>query len=164
MTNVLLISEKTLKSFSLINDNVDGKYISVSIQATQDIDLQNLLGQALVDKLCEMVATNSLTEDYKFLLDEYVTPYMTWQVMSTVQVGLNYKMVNSGVIQNDDERKSHLDYKNNQLLIEQYKTYATSYAMKMKDYLDCNAALYPEYNECVNKQHKNEVNTYGIVF
>lgn len=164
MKNVYLISETTLKSFSLINNNVDGKYIGVAIQATQDIDLQTLIGEALVKKLCELVVNNELNNnpDYKILLDDYITPYMTWQVMSTIQVGLNYKLVNSGVIINEDTNKSHLDYKNNQLLIEQYKSYANSYAIKLKSYLDCNLNKYPEYTQCVNKQHAEGIEFCGI--
>jgi hypothetical protein len=166
MKNVYLISEATLKQFSLINNNVDGKYIGVAIQATQDIDLQTLIGEALVKRLCALVVSNELNDkpNYKLLLDEYITPYMTWQVMSTIQVGLNYKLVNSGVITNEDSNKSHLDYKNNQLLIEQYKSYANSYAIKLKSYLDCNATLYPEYKQCVNKQHAEDINFCGICF
>lgn len=164
MTNVYLISEKTIKNFSLVNNNVDGKYISVAIQATQDIDLQTLIGEALVNKLCDLVLSNSLDSnpDYKLLLNEYVTPYMTWQVMSTIQVGLNYKMVNSGVIVNEDERKSHLDYKNNQLLIEQYKNYANSYAIKLKNYLESNCSKFPEYHQIVNKSGAEDIDFCGI--
>ena len=36
---VLLISEQTLKTYTLIGDNVDGKYILPAIQTAQDIDL-----------------------------------------------------------------------------------------------------------------------------
>ena len=38
MKNVLLISEATLKKYTLINDNMDGVYILPAIQMAQDID------------------------------------------------------------------------------------------------------------------------------
>ena len=38
MEKVLLISENTLKKYTLINDNVDSKYILPAIQITQDCD------------------------------------------------------------------------------------------------------------------------------
>lgn len=166
MTKVFLISEETIKKYSLVNNNVDGKYISSAIQAAQDIDLQTIIGEALVNRLCLLVETGDISNNtnYKLLLDKYITPYMIWQVMSTVQIGLNYKLVNSGVITNEDTNKSHLDYKNNQLLIEQYKSYANSYAIKLKSYLDCNSGLYPEYSECVNNQHAEDIGVCGIYF
>ena len=71
-------------------------------------------------------------------------------------------MVNSGVIVNEDERKSHLDYKNNQLLIEQYKSYANSYAIKLKNYLESNCSKFPEYHQIINKSGAEDINFCGI--
>ena len=162
MNKVLLISEQTLKTYTLVNDNVDGKYILPAIQTAQDIDLETLIGKALLNKLCKLVETGDIVKvnnsDYKLLLDDYITPYLCWQVLSTIQIGLNYKFSNSGVISNDDDRKSRLDFKNNQLLQEQYKHYADSYAGKLKDYLCTNGAKYPEYNH----SHAEDVEYCGL--
>lgn len=162
MNKVLLISEETLKTYSLVNDNIDGKYLLPAIQTAQDIDLETLIGKALLDRLCKLVETGEIVSNskYKTLLDDYITPYLVWQVMSNLQLGINYKLSNSGVITNDDERKSRLDYRNNQLLQEQYKHYADSYAIKLKDYL-CNGD-YPEYYQCVNHSHAEDVELCGI--
>lgn len=166
MNKALLISETTLKKYTLINDNVDGKYISTAIQAAQDIDLTDLIGPALVAKLEQLVFDGVITEEtnaaYKTLLDEYITPYMCWQVMTAVQVALNYKMSNSGVIQNDDTNRSHLDYRSNQALMDQYERYSNSYATKLKAYLDHNSNLFPEYNKCINGITNEDAPTYGI--
>lgn len=162
MNKVLLISEETLKTYSLVNDNIDGKYLLPAIQSAQDIDLETLIGKALLDKLCKLVETGEIVNNskYRTLLDDYITPYLVWQVMSNLQLGINYKLSNSGVITNDDERKSRLDYRNNQLLQEQYKHYADSYAIKLKDYL-CSGD-YPEYHQCVNHSHAEDVELCGI--
>lgn len=162
MNKVLLISEETLKTYSLVNDNIDGKYLLPAIQTAQDIDLETLIGKALLDKLCSLVEDGSIVNNtkYRTLLDDYITPYLVWQVMSNLQLGINYKLSNSGVITNDDERKSKLDYRNNQLLQEQYKHYADSYAIKLKDYL-CSGD-YPEYHQCVNHSHAEDVELCGI--
>lgn len=162
MNKVLLISEETLKTYSLVNDNIDGKYLLPAIQTAQDIDLETLIGKALLDKLCKLVETGEIVNNskYRTLLDDYITPYLVWQVMSNLQLGINYKLSNSGVITNDDERKSRLDYRNNQLLQKQYKHYADSYAIKLKDYL-CSGD-YPEYHQCVNHSHAEDVELCGI--
>lgn len=162
MNKVLLISEETLKTYSLVNDNIDGKYLLPAIQTAQDIDLETLIGKALLDRLCKLVETGEIVNNskYRTLLDDYITPYLVWQVMSNLQLGINYKLSNSGVITNDDERKSKLDYRNNQLLQEQYKHYADSYAIKLKDYL-CSGD-YPEYHQCVNHSHAEDVELCGI--
>ena len=81
--------------------------------------------------------------DYKLLLDEYITPYLCWQVMTSIQIALDYKFTNSGMIDNYDERKNRLDYTHSKALSDQYQKYANAYATKLKNYLCANSNQYP---------------------
>lgn len=152
MSKVFLISEQTLKKYTLINDNVDGVYIAPAIQMAQEIDLTSLIGEDLVNKLCDLVATNEIVntsnKDYKKLLDDYITPYLCWLVTANIQIAINYKLSNSGVVRNDDERKSHLDYTQSTALQNQYQHYANAYATKLTDYLCNNHSKFIEYTHC----------------
>lgn len=160
MKNILLISEVTLKKYTLINDNIDGVYLLPAIQMAQDVDLDNAIGTKLLNKLKELVRTGDINREsfanYKILLDEYVTPYLAWDVMTTVQIGIDYKLTNSGVIRNDDERKSHLEYNNANALRSQYEKYANAFLTKLKNYLCVNSSKYPEYRQIENNQHAEE--------
>lgn len=160
MKNVLLISESTLKKYTLINDNMDGVYILPAIQMSQDIDLDNAIGTKLTNKLKELVGTGTIADstnaNYKKLLDEYVTPYLAWQTMTAIQIGIDYKITNSGVIKNEDEKKSHLDYKNAAALRNQYQKYANAFLTKLKNYLLNNSNKYPEYLQCDDLQHAED--------
>lgn len=152
MSKVFLISEQTLKKYTLINDNIDGVYIAPAIQMAQEIDLTSLIGEDLVNKLCDLVATNEIVntsnKDYKKLLDDYITPYLCWLVTANIQIAINYKLSNSGVVRNDDERKSHLDYTQSTALQNQYQHYANAYATKLTDYLYKNNTKFIEYTHC----------------
>lgn len=152
---VLLISEQTLKKYTLINDNVDGAYILPAITMSQDLELDNLIGSVLNNKLQDLVRTGAITgaTDYKLLLDEYITPYLAWQSMAAIQTFVNYKLSNSGVISNEDERKAKLDYNNAKSLQTQYERYASSYADKITNYLLRNTTKYPEYTKSENYQY-----------
>lgn len=160
MKNVLLISEQTLKKYTLINDNMDGVYILPAIQMSQDIDLDNAIGTKLCNKLKNLVKTGDIAKEgysnYKLLLDDYVTPYLAWQTMTAVQIGIDYKLTNSGVVKNEDEKKSHLDYKNAVSLRNQYQKYANAFLTKLKNYLLNNTNKYPEYMQCEDFQHAEE--------
>lgn len=164
MKKVLLLSEETIKKYTLVNDNVDGKYILPTIQIVQEVDLERLIGKALLSKLTDLVSNNEISnaETYKILLDEYITPYLCWQVMSQIQMSVGFKFNNSGVTVNQDDKKYQMEYRNMQLLVEQYQKYADSYALKMKNYLDSHSSDYPEYNQCVDYSHKNDVSGCGI--
>ena len=69
MAKCFLISEKTLKENSVINNNVDGMYILPAIEFAQDAGLQPLLGTVLYEKLMDLVADGSIVNapDYKLL-------------------------------------------------------------------------------------------------
>lgn len=164
MSKVLLISEATLKRVTLINDNVDGAYILPAIQTAQDIDLETAIGPALVRKLQDLVATGDIAneDNYKKLLDDYITPYLCWTVMTNIQLNLNYKFSNSGMIQNYDDKKAAIDYSNGAALAKQYEWNANSYGMKLKNYLCSNSSKYPEYHQCVEHQGAEELPLCGI--
>lgn len=162
--NVLLVSEKTLKSRSLINNNVDGALIYPAIQIFQELDLENAIGPVLLHKLQDLVGTGKINNqpDYKTLLDDYITPYMVWGVMSAIQVSLNYKFSNSGMIQNQDDKKMAIDYSNGQALAKQYEWYAAGFGQKLKKYLCANSAKFPEYHQCENHQREEEISLCDI--
>lgn len=153
---VFLISEDTLKSYSLINENLDGKYLSNALQIAQEVDLQNAIGKALYTKIINLVADGSIATDtnYKYLLDNYIQDYLIWQTMSHVQVSVNYKISNSGTYNNTDERKAHIDYDNGMNLVKQYEKYANAYCTQMKDYILRNISKYPEYRMCQDFEYE----------
>lgn len=143
----MLISEKTLKSNGVINDNVDNMYIYPAIQFAQDEGLQSLIGTKLYNKLMDMVDDDSITgnTDYKYLLDEYVTPYLLNKVTSDIQLPLAYKLRNQGIVQNNGEHTYQSALKDTQYLIQFYDNKANFYANRMSDYLKANRSKYPEY-------------------
>lgn len=154
---VLLISEDTLKTNSLIDSNIDGKYILPSIEIAQRVDLKNVIGTALYDKIISMVENGTIGDsenaDYKYLLDNYITDYLVWQTMSTIQISINYKFKQSGMIQNQDEKKESIEYSNGKALASQYERYANAFCTDMKDYLITNITKYPEYRQCKNYEY-----------
>ncbi len=159
MTETLLVSESTIKAYTAINDNVDSKLVYTTIRQVQDIDLDTIIGPALNNKLQELVRTGDIQfskyVDYKDLLDNWITPYMCAKVQAEIQVYINYKLVNSGVIQNDDERRSNISFNEGRSLIEQYNNIANAYAQKLKNHLRCNNK-YPEYHKTLDHQGEEE--------
>lgn len=160
MTETLLVSESTIKAYTAINENVDSKLVYTTIRQVQDIDLDTIIGPALNNKLQELVRTGDIQiskyADYKYLLDNWITPYMCAKVQAEIQVYINYKFVNSGVIQNNDERRSNISFNEGRSLIEQYNNIANAYAQKLKNHLCCNSNKYPEYHKTLEHQGEEE--------
>lgn len=147
MARVFLISEETLKSNGVINNNVDSMYILPAIEYAQDAGLQPLIGTKLYNKLMDLVADGSIVDapDYKFLLDEYITPYLVNKVTADIQIPLNYKLRNQGVVQNSTDNTIVPTMKDLQYVIQNYEYKAIFYGNRLSDYLCVNATKFPEY-------------------
>ena len=253
---VLLISEKTLKTDSLINDNVDPAYIYPAIQVAQDQGLQSIIGTKLYKRICDNVAGlpgsgidwdsidwldssatpahmreykinispdisdqfggkriigeeifvgfpsadfgycsiafrtlgagayfplsqftskenqftivcgnvaytflvynvdgvevepgSSLTAEYKTLLDEYITPYLEYQVMTDIQIPLAYKFRNLGMNQATDDHTNNPSLRDIQYLVNYYGDKAKFYSNRLYDYLVANCGTYKEFKK-----------------
>lgn len=147
MARVFLISEKTIKENSVVNDNVDTMYILPAIEFAQDEGLQSLIGTKLYKRLMDLVESGDIEEysDYKYLLDEYITPYLLNKVTADVQLPIAYKVRNQGVMQLNSEYSNNLSIRDVQYLIQFYENKAIFYGNRMSDYLKANNRRYPEY-------------------
>ena len=147
MNRVLLISEDTLKCETIINDNTGSEYIRPAIETSQDIYLQQLIGSELLDKIYELVATNKIVEEenYKTLLDDYITQYLKYKVLAEVVIPLAYKYRNAGIVTTTNDNVQTTSLRDAQLVQNHYEMRANFYAERMTKYLYTNDGLFPEY-------------------
>ena len=147
MARVLLISEKTLKENSVINNNVDGMYVLPAIEYAMDAGLQPIIGTKLYNRLMDMVEDGTIenNEDYKYLLDEYITPFLLNKVTAEIQIPLAFKLRNQGVVQQTGENTYVPSLKDMQYVTQNYENKANFYSNRLSDYLKANRKKYPEY-------------------
>jgi hypothetical protein len=149
MKEIFLISEQTLKSRTILNNNVDNSYIAPAIRVAQDMGLQPLIGSKLFNKLKDLVATGDIAKDensdYKKLLDEYITPFLENKVVADVQLSLVFKLRNQGVVSLTGENVYNPSLRDIQYLIQNYENKANFYGSRLSDYLKANNSKYPEY-------------------
>lgn len=150
MANVFLISEQTIKQNSVINDNVESAPIYQAIVTAQDIYLQELIGTKLLNKIKDLVTTGDIetSADYKLLLDDYITPFLTFRVLSDIQFPLAFKNRNLGVVTTGDSNIYNAALKDVQVIAQHYENKASFFATRMSKYLCHNANKYPEYTHC----------------
>lgn len=146
MARVYLISVKTLKENSVINNNVDEMYVLPAVDFAQDSGLQPLLGTKLYNRLMDLVESGITEEnDYKYLLDEYITPYLINKVTADIQIPLSFKLRNQGVVQQTGENTYVPSLKDMQYVAQSYENKANFYANRLSDFLRANRSKYPEY-------------------
>lgn len=134
---ILLVSEKQIKDKSMMNDTVDGKQLSTIISNVQAVKLKAVLGKdlytTLIDEV-EKVLTISgytLTAQLTELLEDFVIPYLCYEVLVDVLVFNNYKITNKGVMKMNDNSASAVG----QGELEDIKKYYTNYLAVYKDRL-----------------------------
>lgn len=147
MARVFLVSTKTLKENSVINNNVDDMYVLPAVEFAQDEGLQSLIGTKLYNKLMDLVADGSMSgaTDYKYLLDEYITPYLINKVTADIQIPLAFKLRNQGVVQQTGENTYVPSLKDLQYVVQSYENKANFYGQRLGDFLHANHSKYPEY-------------------
>ena len=152
MTNILLISEDTLKTHSSLNKNVWADNLSSVIKATQDVDLQRILGPCLYKKVLELVndggIRNAKYSIYKTLLDEYITDYLIYQTLVNLIPEISTKITNMGLVISNDEHVQNVTQGERDLVMGQYQKYADAYCKMMQDFLKENRDSFPELNCC----------------
>lgn len=146
---IQLISETTLKKRTVVNENVNAKYINPSIETAQEMGLQPLIGTVLYRKLCTLVKSGDISKDenadYKELLDEYITPYLCNKTLADLQVALFAKVRNEGIVTSQDQQTQQLSKGEVDFIKEHYDNRAIFYGNRLIDYLHANSNRYPEW-------------------
>lgn len=117
--NTMLISPDTIKSQGDLNYNVDDTVIGASIRVSQNVYLRDVIGDALLNRLQELV-WNAISGErdniddeeniaYKTLLDDYIEPVLTYKVSSEICARISLKIRNMGVVKNSDTNVSPAD-------------------------------------------------------
>lgn len=148
MNNVLLISEDYIKTHTSLGDNLTAGYLLPTIKLAQDINLQNVIGTKLYDRLRELVDSGDITTeiDYKHLLDVYIQPFLAYSVVSMVTLPAAFKITNAGVVRTEDEKMSNVSLSDVNLIKEYYNKYANYYKNLLQKYLLDYQSIYPELN------------------
>lgn len=167
MARVFLISEATMKKNSVVNNNVDGMYLLPAIEFAQDAGLQPIIGTKLYNKLMDLVEDGSIVQaqDYKYLLDEYITPYLVNKVTADIQIPLSFKLRNQGVVQQTDANTYVPSMKDIQYVKQDYENKANFYSNRLSDYLRANRSKYPEYcsvDSCADMPSNKDAYNTGI--
>ena len=152
MTNILLISEDTLKTYSHLNENIWGKSLTPAIITAQDIYLQKFLGSCLYKKVLELVKSGEIRNEnyamYKELLDSYITNFLIYQTLANLIPEISTKITNMGLVTSSDEHVQNVTQGERDLVMGQYQKYADAYCKMMQDFLKENRDSFPELNCC----------------
>lgn len=168
MSKMMLITETSLKKYTVINSNVDAAYLRPAILAAQDMGLQPLIGSVLYRKLCEVAGNPEAqgVEPYVELLQNQVFDYLCCKATAEVQWALFAKIRNNGIVTSQDQQTQQLSIADCEYIRKKYEYDADFYGRRLTNYLAANADLYPEYKQretCADIKADADAYKTGIV-
>ena len=151
---VMLVSPSKIKAYGTINLNVSDAEMSNAIRISQDVHLKDVVGDAMVEHLQELVYNKIMgsgssiddqeNEQYKALLDEYVVPAIVYRSAMELCTLLTLKIRNMGVVKNNDTNVQDTTAGDVKYMTEYYGTYYNDTLNKMMDFLCENKGAFAE--------------------
>jgi hypothetical protein len=145
LQEVLFVSEEKLKSFTSINNNTSPLDLIPYVLQAQDIYLQNYIGATYYMQLKEQVRTNTVDNDNKFLLDNYIGSALCNWALAMALPWLKYKIFNKSVLSPSSESAESITLDELNFLIEQARGTAETYTKRMIEWMVLHPAAYPKY-------------------
>lgn len=145
MSKALFTNTWRLKSITPIQENVDDDILKPYIFIAQETYIQQATGTALYNKLQADVIANTLTGNYKTLVDDYIVPCLIQWAFYEAMPFVSLKITNKGIARGnadylDEVGLDELKYLRN-IVMETAKFYESI----LIGYLKQNNSLFPEY-------------------
>ena len=151
MATALFINRTDLVKNSIIDGNVDTDKFIQFIKVAQQIDIQNLLGTDLYNKISADIVAGSLAGNYLSLTNTYIQPTLIWFAQMNYIPFAAYQIKNGGVFKHSSETAQNVDKNEVDYLVSKAREYANYYSTRLVDYLSFNDNLFPEYNTNTNE-------------
>ena len=148
MTTTFIISEEKLRQFTDINDNLDSKLIKNAVREAQDIYLQRLTGTSLYEKILADIDADTLTGDYKTLVDDFIQPMLIYAAYWEALDAIYTRPRNNGLLQptgGENSEKADGTWYNRKREAAQNKM--EYYSERLTNYLIQNQNQFPELND-----------------
>ena len=159
MATALFINRTDLVKNSIIDGNVDTDKFIQFIKIAQQIDIQNLLGTDLYNKISADIVAGSLAGNYLSLVNTYVQPTLIWFAQMNYIPFAAYQIKNGGVFKHSSETAQNVDKNEVDYLVAKAREYANYYSTRLVDYLSFNDNLFPEYNSNTNEDIDPDTDT-----
>lgn len=159
MQNVLLTSSTFIKSITNISDNISDKMLLPSIRESQEIDLKQVIGENLLDRIKELVRENEINNvenaAYKDVLEK-CQYFLAYQTVSRLCVMVSYKIDAIGVSRTRDDNIDYASLAEVMQMEQYYVEKADFFKLELQNFCLANRQALPELRECdCYKIHSN---------
>lgn len=137
------MGETYLKQMTIINDNVDMKIITPTIEDVQRLYIEDVLGTQLFNQILSQIGSNTVSSANQTLLDNYILPFMKYYVLMEVSPVFKIRYMNKGLMVKSSDNSQPASQEEMLYIMDRWKDNAQKLAQKCTDYLRDNTATYP---------------------
>ena len=159
MATALFINRTDLVKNSILDGNVDTDKFIQFIKVAQQIDIQNLLGTDLYNKISADIIAGTLSGNYLTLVNTYVQPTLIWFAQMNYIPFAAYQIKNGGVFKHSSETAQNVDKNEVDYLVSKAREYANYYSTRLVDYLSFHNDLFPEYTSNTDEDISPDTDT-----
>ena len=151
MKTVLFIDRNQLVKRSAVGGNINPDKLMPHVYTSQQKYILPILGTMLYKKLQDDVVANTLVDQYKVLLEDYVTDTLVqYSVVEFLPFSL-YVFGEGGTMSHNPEFTIVPNKRDVDFLLQKSLQSAQFFAERMTDYLIANSQIFPEYFETNGK-------------
>lgn len=151
MKTTLFCSRNDLISRSALGGSIDPDRIVPHIYTAQSKFIQPILGTVLYRKLQNDIESNSLSGQYKTLLEEYILDTLVhYSICEYLPFSL-YHIAQGGTLSYQPENLLKPDKRDVDFLLQKSLQTAQFFAERLVDYLIANNTEFPEYFQTTGK-------------
>lgn len=144
-TRTLFVSPQDARDNTIINNNVSGKLLNVIIRTAEDKYIMPIIGGNLYYTIINKISTNTLTGDYKFLVDNFIIPCLLEYTVYEY-IPYTYKFTNKGISKQTSDTSEPADLPDLYYIRDNVRDTAQFYGENLIQYLKVNANSFPEYS------------------
>ena len=137
----LFVSEEKLKAFTSVNQNVSPEDLVPYILQSQDIYLQNFIGATYYMELKAEVLAGTLSNENKFLMDNYIQSAVCNFGLMMALPFLKYKIYNKSILSPSSENADSIDLEELKFLQQQLRGTAETYMKRCIEWMVLHLSL-----------------------
>jgi hypothetical protein len=145
-TRTLFATPEFTKTWLALDSNIDEPIITATLRDAEDVHIKAILGGNLYYTLIEKINSNTLTGDYKFLMDNFVIACLMQYFLYEFTFTGSYKFKNIGMVKQVSENSESVSEEER----NKVRTNIMKKAMALEDAIiretRVNSHKYPEIN------------------
>lgn len=157
---VYFVSERFLKLYGMITDNVDATDFAPLIQFAAKAFIKKQIGSYFFDDLLTKYNNQTLSND-EIALVEIMQFAIAWRATAEAGISLTYQLKNKGYQKQNDDNAESVEKSEVTFMYDNYIQKAVYFEAEMKQFLVDNKDLFPVYLDKLNKDSIIKRDTYN---